>query len=125
MTNPASAQRGRRPRLSSICRAEQLESRRLLTTLTFSNNSPTQIVDNSPGNPSPSPIAVSGVGFAPAKVTVELDNLSHTFPADVDMLLVGPTGANAIILSDVGGSNSINNVTLTLDDEAATSLPSS
>lgn len=56
-------------------------------------------------------------------MTVTLNNLSHTFPDDIDMLLVGPGGQNAIILSDIGGADDIVGVTLTLDDAAANNLP--
>jgi hypothetical protein len=41
----------------------------------------------------------------------------------MDMLLVGPAGQNAIILSDVGTSLDVVNVNLTLDDAAAAGLP--
>jgi subtilisin-like proprotein convertase family protein len=58
------------------------------------------------------------------KVTVQLNNLSHTFPDDIDILLVGPvTTQNAIIMSDVGGGGDAVNVTLLLDDDAPTQLP--
>ena len=45
--------------------------------------------------------------------------MSHTFPGDIDVLLVGPGGQNAIIMSDVGGGADVTGVTLTLDDAAA------
>ena len=41
----------------------------------------------------------------------------------MDMLLVGPAGQMAIIMSDAGGFGAISNVTLTLDDFAANPLP--
>ncbi|WP_334311629.1 calcium-binding protein, partial [Dolichospermum planctonicum] len=59
------------------------------------------------------------------KLTVTLNNLSHTYPEDIDALLVSPTGANSILMSDTGGSDDINNVTLTFDATATSSLPSS
>lgn len=34
---------------------------------------------------------------------MSLFGLSHIFPVDSDVLLVGPTGANLILMSDVGG----------------------
>ena len=58
------------------------------------------------------------------KVTVRLNNLTHTFPADIDILLVGPGGQNAIIMSDVGGGDDVTGITLTLDDAAANPMPS-
>jgi hypothetical protein len=72
--------------------------------------------------PYPSVIAVSG--FTLPAVLERLDvTISHTFPDDIDMLLVGPGGQNAIILSDVGGSGIITNLPLKLSDAAAASLP--
>ena len=54
---------------------------------------------------------------------VRLSNIGHTFPDDMDVLLVGPTGQNAIIMSDVGGGTDVSFLTLTLDDAAASDLP--
>ncbi|HEX5734650.1 MAG TPA: HYR domain-containing protein [Blastocatellia bacterium] len=73
-------------------------------------------------SPYPSSIGVSGLTGTISKVTVTLNNINHTFPDDIDVLLVGPTGANAIIMSDAGGGTDANNVTLTFDDAAASSL---
>ena len=42
---------------------------------------------------------------------------------DLDVLLVGPGGQTAIIFSDVGCNNLANNLTVTLDDQAATQMP--
>jgi hypothetical protein len=56
---------------------------------------------------------------------VTLTGLTHTYPSDVDILLVGPAGQKVIIMSDVGGSYDISGVTVTLDDAAASSLTTS
>jgi uncharacterized repeat protein (TIGR01451 family) len=74
-------------------------------------------------NPYPSNIAVAGLSGTVTNVTVNLNGLNHTFPDDIDILLVGPAGQNAIIMSDVGTLNDVVNVNLTLDDAAATNLP--
>ena len=86
---------------------------------------PSSITINPGGvaSPYPSSISISGVSGTVASVSVTLNNLSHTFPDDVDILLVGPAGQNAIILSDVGGGTAATNVTLTLADTAAANLP--
>ena len=88
---------------------------------------PSAITINTSGiaTPYPSNISVSGLSGLITSVTVSLNNLSHDLPDDIDMLLVGPGGQNAIIMSDVGGSIAVTGVTLTLDDAAATSLPDS
>ncbi|GBF56052.1 alkaline phosphatase [Microcystis sp. 0824] len=51
--------------------------------------------------------------------------LYNTWPDDIDVLLVGPTGAKALLMSDVGGSDDVNNVTLTFDPTATSFLPDS
>ena len=62
-----------------------------------------------------------------ADVDLYLNHLSHPFPRDLDVLLVGPKGQKALVMSDVGGPSQggpggINDLTLTLDDEAAKAL---
>jgi subtilisin-like proprotein convertase family protein len=74
--------------------------------------------------PYPSNINVSGFPTQLEEVTVTLRNFSHTFPSDVDVLLQGPGGQNALIMSDAGGGTDVNNVTFTLDDDAPSPLPS-
>jgi hypothetical protein len=53
------------------------------------------------------------------KVTATITNFSHTFPGDVDLLLVGPGGQNVMLMSDVGGGTDAVNATITFDDAAA------
>lgn len=70
----------------------------------------------------PSQVDVAGLLGTVRKVRVFL-SLSHTFPDDVDILLVGPGGQNAIVMSDVGGDPDATGVILVLDDAAASDLP--
>ena len=97
-------------------------------TTTFSN--PANIaINDSPAPPTtaapyPASINVAGLSGTIAKVTVSLNGLNHTFPDDLDILLVGPQGQSLIVLSDVGGGTGAD-VSLTLDDSAAASLPDS
>ena len=92
--------------------------------VTFSNPASITINDASPATPYPSNIAVSGLSGTILKVTVTLNGVSHTFPDDIDVLLVGP-GGNLIVMSDVGGSTAVAapGVNLTLDDAAGAGLP--
>ncbi len=75
--------------------------------------------------PYPSTINVSGLVGAITDVNVTLTGLDHSFPDDIDMLLVGPTGKRIILMSDTGGSNVIAGVNITFDDSAAAELPDS
>jgi subtilisin-like proprotein convertase family protein len=91
---------------------------------TFTNAAVITINDASAATPYPSNIVVSGYS-GNARVTnvmVTLRQLNHTFPDDVDVLLVGPTGAKLILMSDIGGSNDWSNTTYTFSATAASHL---
>jgi subtilisin-like proprotein convertase family protein len=91
-------------------------------TQVFNNAAAITIPSVGKATPYPAVINVSGMGGTISNVTVTLQNLSHTYPADIDVLLVGPGGQKAVIFSDVGGGGDVNNVTVTLSDAAATAL---
>jgi subtilisin-like proprotein convertase family protein len=78
-----------------------------------------------PASPYPSTVAVGGALNGITDVNVTLRSLDHTYPDDVDVLLVGPQGQKAILMSDAGGGTNISDVNLTFDDEAAAALPDS
>ncbi len=78
-----------------------------------------------PATPYPSNISVAGITAPVTKVTVTLKQISHTFPSDVDVLLVGPTGVKFIVMSDAIGGTDWTGQTYTFDDTAAALLPSS
>ena len=72
------------------------------TSETFSNSAAIVIPatgtgagTGAPATPYPSTITVAGITDPVARVTVTLKQASHTFPDDIDILLVGPTGADA------------------------------
>lgn len=75
------------------------------------------------GNPYPSPIAVSGQTGTVTSVTVSINGLSHQFAADVDLLLVGPSGQTVVLLADTGGNNALNNVNLVFNQSAPGLVP--
>jgi hypothetical protein len=91
---------------------------------TFSNANPILIPSGGQATPYPSEISVGGK-FGKGRiqdVDLTLKNYSHTFPDDVDVLLVkGQT--NRTVMSDVGGGAAVSNITLVLDDEAPSPLP--
>lgn len=92
----------------------------------FLNSTPITINDRTsntspPGTGSlyPSTISVSGMTGTITQVTAAVNDLSHTFPDDIDVLLIGPGGQRAILMSDVGGSLDVSGVNLTFDQSAA------
>jgi len=86
----------------------------------FSNPTPIGVTDFV--TTGPSTIDVSGFETPLADVNVTLKGFESAFPQDLDVLLVGPTGQTALLISDVG-TNAVN-VTLTLDDQAANHVSS-
>ncbi|HET7503676.1 MAG TPA: proprotein convertase P-domain-containing protein [Kofleriaceae bacterium] len=74
-------------------------------------------------SPYPSTINVSGVTGTVRAVRATINGFSHTFPADVDILLVGPQGQQVILLSDAGGGTDAIGLNLTFDDAAAATAP--
>jgi uncharacterized repeat protein (TIGR01451 family) len=91
-------------------------------TNSYANTNSIVIPNQGPASPYPSTINISGLTGTVSKVVVSLNGLKHSFPHDVGMLLVSPSGAKAMVMSGVGGGNSISNVNLTFDDSAASSL---
>ena len=67
----------------------------------------------------PSTVNVSGFSGEVLGVTATLHGFSHTFADDVDILLVGPGGQSVLLMSDVGGSIDVGDLTLTFEDGAA------
>ncbi len=92
-------------------------------TFNYSNTNAIVILDAAPAVPYPSSIIVSNVTGVVSKVVVSLVGLRHTFPSDIDVLLVGPRGQKVLLMSDAGGSGDVFGITLQFDDSAATALP--
>ena len=89
-------------------------------------SAPSDMVIKSSGDAAPNPsVRTINIGRPVSDVNVKLNGLSHTWPDDLDMLLVGPTGASTVLVSDVCGSNDLQRVTWTIDDEAPGGLPDS
>lgn len=76
-----------------------------------------------PGAPYPSQITVGGLTGTVSSVKVSLVGLTHTFPGDIDLLLVGPSGQNVVLLADTGGGTDITNVNLVFDQAAPGLVP--
>jgi len=99
------------------------------STSTLSNTAPLTLPASGTGGAAPAgaagpyPSAVTVPATTPATTVsdanVTLTGFNHTWPADIDVLLQGPTGATVLLMSDVGGGTDAVNVDLTFDDEAA------
>jgi hypothetical protein len=94
-------------------------------TTTFSNTAAIIINDDTIATPYPSIINVSNVGGVVIKATVTLTNLSHGSLYDVGALLVAPNAQDTLLMTRVGTIGvSASHITLTFDDAAINSLPS-
>jgi len=87
------------------------------------NSAPIAIPDQGPATPYPAPLVVSGMTGTITDLNVKLVNFSHTFPADIAILLVSPDGRRFVLQSDTGGGADVVNLTYTFDDQAASSIP--
>ena len=76
-----------------------------------------------PASVYPVPIPVSGVSANVADVNVQVFGLTHSWPDDLDILLVAPDGRALVLQSDAGGGVDVSNATYTLEDAAAALLP--
>jgi subtilisin-like proprotein convertase family protein len=88
-------------------------------TLSLTTNGPSPHV----ANPYPSTLSVSGALKGISDVNVVLNGFTHTFPDDLDVLLVGPGGQMVKVMSDAGGSGDVSGLALTFDDEATNPMP--
>jgi len=92
-------------------------------TFTFASTNRINIIDGSPGLPYPANITASGLTGLVSRVAITLQGLTHTFPDDIDMLLVSPAGTNVVVMSDAGGTLDVFGLTLRLEDGAPFFLP--
>ncbi len=74
--------------------------------------------------PYPSNIFVSSLPGSISSVTLTLNNISSNDIQQTDLLLVGPTGVAIVPFANVGDGSTISGVNITLDDAAASLLPS-
>jgi len=92
--------------------------------LSFANPQVISIPALGRASPYPSTIEVSRAKGTIGKLSVIINSMDHTYPADVDMLLVGPQGQRTVIFSDAGkGAFAITGTTIMLEDDASDYLP--
>ena len=77
----------------------------------------------STSSPNPSQITVSGMnGQVVGKLTVKINGFSEQNASDSGFLLVGPGGESLVLMSSAGGSGTVSNVDLVIDDAAPTQV---
>ncbi|HET9648625.1 MAG TPA: Ig-like domain-containing protein, partial [Microlunatus sp.] len=107
--------------------SQRVDNATVVTDHTYCNNGPITGPGTLKGaaSPYPSNIFVAGLDGQVMKVTATLKGLTHSAPIDFDILLSGPTPTtNLILLSDAGGQNPVNDLTVTFDDSASEGVPS-
>ena len=108
--------------LAGLALAAAVVNAHAATDVSFANGATISIPVN--GAPIPSSIPVSGItGNVITKVVVQLNDFTHSWPADVDLLLVGPGGIRAILMSDAGGGNEVVDIDLTFSPTAPSDVP--
>lgn len=92
------------------------------TTNTFTGGG-VSILDYTSASPYPSTITVSGVAGTVQSVQVKWNGFSHSYPADVDALLLGPNNTvGCALFGRAGGSLLVNNLSLVFDDAAGSTF---
>ncbi len=89
----------------------------------FANTSNIVIPSNGTATPYPSTINVSGEAGTITNVAVTLHGMSHSYPGNVNVLLVGPGGQAVVLMSDTVGGYPMTDLTFTLSDQAYYPLP--
>jgi subtilisin-like proprotein convertase family protein len=95
------------------------------TPVTFTNSTPITVSSSGANNgtPYPSSMVVSGVTGTVYDVNVSLNGFSHTFPDDLGVVLVAPSGAAIELMDGVGNDPDASSLTFTFDDGATSNLP--
>lgn len=86
-------------------------------------NAPALAIAAVNASPYPSVKFVSGFTGLISRVTLTLEQITQNQLGALDVLLVSPSGQAVRVLSDVGGSANVTNLTLVLDDTAQRFLP--
>jgi subtilisin-like proprotein convertase family protein len=96
----------------------------VLNPVSFTNAATILFNDLSAGSPYPSVINVKCIPGLVSRLRVTLNKIGHSFPDDMDVLLVSPSGQKLKLMSDVGGNraNGVSGVVLTFDDSASNPL---
>jgi len=89
----------------------------------FNSSAAISIPDSGRATPYPSTLLVSNLSGSVTNVSVTLNNLTHSYPGDLKIALVGPGGQTVVLTTNLGGANGVTNVTLTFNGTNTTPLP--
>ncbi len=90
-----------------------------------SNPTPIAIPSTGTASPYPSSVSIAGLAGSVTDLNVTIHNFSHTFPNDVGIVLVGPTGTSLLLQDGAGDDPDMVNVTYTFTDFGLSQLPDS
>src|SRR5436190_2132836 len=93
--------------LHDTCNAQGVCAGTLPPPTRFCSTGTVTIPSVGPATPYPSTMSISAGPTLCAVTRFDFQGITHTFPDDLDVLLVGPSGQNAKIMSDVGGSGDL------------------
>jgi len=93
-------------------------------TASYTNATAIPIASVGPSTLYPSTIEVSGLAGLVSGVTAQLNGFGHTYPLDVDVMLVAPSGNAVLLMSDVGGWQGVSGLNLNFSNTATTAIPS-
>ncbi len=97
--------------------------REISNAQTLTNSTPIDIPDFS-GAPAPVTSTITAAGFTGTLTDVNVRvNITHTWDADLDVVLIAPDGTRVRLFDDVGGGGD-NFANTILDDEASTPITS-
>jgi len=97
----------------------------LVYTVSFINPGSIAIPSMGAASPYASAIEVSGLTGSLSNVTARIHRLTHSRPADLDVLLIGPNGQQIRLMSDAGGVTPVKDLTLSFEEGAAQFVPQS
>jgi uncharacterized repeat protein (TIGR01451 family) len=81
--------------------------------------------DQGPANPYPAHVTVSNISGYVSDVAITVSNMSHSYPNDVSMLVVGPDGQDTALMANAAAEAPVGMVddTLIFDQNASNALP--
>ncbi len=91
---------------------------------TWTNPSTITVPESGAATPYPSSILVEQAGGAILDVDVTLSGIYHTFPDDLDILLISASGDSVVLMSDACGGTDLS-TSINFDDEAPGPMPDS